>query len=339
MRTITLPSILAVLLVAAAASAGGQTASQDLRWFTGNTHAHSLNSDGDLTPADLVAAYRGLGYHFLVITDHNFVTPVEGLNALHGAEQRFLVIRGEEVTDKVSQTRGGKSVSTPIHLNLLGGNTVIQPQGGSSPAEALQRDIDEMKKGGGVIQINHPNFGWALTEADLEASRGAQLLEVFNGHPRVNNAGGGGRPSAEALWDAMLGAGQRVFAVASDDTHDVKQPGIRSAAYAGRGWVVVRARRLTQDEILGALQRGDFYASTGVELSDVQATPTSLTVTIKEQSFARYTVQFIGKGGRILETAQSSPARYEFRGDEGYVRAKVLDSNAWAAWTQPAWVR
>jgi hypothetical protein len=154
MRTLTLPSIRTVPIAAVAAPAGGQAASQDLRWLTGNTHAQSLNSDGDLTPADLVAAYRGLGYHFPVITDHNFVTPVEGLNALHGAEQRFLVLRGQEVTDKVSQTRGGKSVNTPIHLNLLGGNTLIQPQGGSSPAEALQRDIDEMKWLTGTMSEN-----------------------------------------------------------------------------------------------------------------------------------------------------------------------------------------
>lgn len=339
MRIVPLLPFLVLLNLAAATPASSQAARQDLRWFKGNTHSHSLNSDGDVAPDELVTAYRALRYHFLVITDHNFVTPVEGLNALHGAEQRFLVIRGEEVTDRAPRTVGGKSVDKPVHLNLLGGTATIQPQGGPSPAEALRRDLAEMSKAGGVIQINHPNYGWTFTPADLDGSPGARLLEVFNGHPQVNNAGGGGLPSAEALWDAMLTAGQRVFAVASDDTHGVKQPGSRSAPYPGRGWVVVRASRLTPEEILGALERGDFYATTGVELSDIDRTPTALTVTVREQSFARYTVQFIGKGGRLLKTVESSPARYDLTGTEGYVRAKVLDSNGWIAWSQPVWIR
>ncbi len=79
----------------------------------------------------------------------------------------------------------------------------------------------------------------------------------------------------------------------------------------------------------------DFYASTGVEVSDIQATGRSLTIAVKEQSFAKYTVQFIGSGGRVLKEAAASPARYDVTGGEGYVRAKVVDSNGQAAWTQP----
>jgi len=314
--------------------AAAQGADPPLRWFKGNTHAHTLNSDGDVTPDALVTWYREQRYHFLVITDHNVVTPVEGLNALHAADQRFLVIRGEEVTDRSVEKAGEKTTEKPVHLNLLGGTGTVTPQGGDTPTVVLQRDIEAMKKAGGLIQINHPNFGWAITAADLEASPGAHLVEIYNGHPQVNNVGGGGLPGAEALWDAMLTKGQQVFAVATDDTHDVKRAGVREAASPGRGWIMVRARQLTQDEILGAIGRGDFYASTGVELSDIQATARSFTVTVRPQSFARYTVQFIGRGGRVLKTATSSPAQYDFTGNEGYVRAKVVDSMGFSAWTQ-----
>ncbi len=326
------------LSVLARTGAGRWLAAQSpeapLRWFKGNTHAHTLNSDGDVTPDALVTWYRDQRYQFLVITDHNFVTPVEGLNAVHAADQRFLVIRGEEVTDRSVEKAGEKTIEKPIHLNLLGGTGTVAPQGGDSPAVVLQRDIDLMQKAEGLIQINHPNFGWAMSAADLEAVRGANLIEVYNGHPQVNNVGGGGLPGAEALWDAMLTKGQQVFAVATDDTHNVKQPGVRDAGAPGRGWVVVRARQLSQESILDAMRRGDFYASTGVELSDIQATPRSLVVTIKPQSFARYTVQFIGRGGQVLKVATSSPAQYDITGNEGYVRAKVVDSMGYAAWTQ-----
>lgn len=68
---------------------------QTLRWYKGNTHTHTLNSDGDSTPDEVVRWYREHGYHFLVLTDHNFLTSVEGLNALHGADEKFLVMKAK----------------------------------------------------------------------------------------------------------------------------------------------------------------------------------------------------------------------------------------------------
>jgi hypothetical protein len=319
-----------ILAVTAGAAPSRAQDAQPLKWFKGNTHTHSLNSDGDSTPDDLARWYREQRYHFLFFTDHNVVTPVEGLNAVFGMPERFLVIRGEEVTDQAA----GK----PVHLNMLGGEGVVQPQGGESVAEALRRNVAAIAAARGVISINHPNFGWAMSGADLAGGKGAQLVEIHNGHFMVNNAGGGGLPSAEALWDSMLSAGIRIFGVASDDVHQLKQPWSKSSARPGQGWVVVRAARLTAGSILSALAAGDFYASTGVELADVQSTPQQLTVTVKEQAYAKYTIQFIGQGGRILKDAIASPATYEIGGNEGYVRARILDSNGQVAWTQPVFV-
>ena len=318
------------LLAGPSAQAQQAQAGAPPTWFKGNTHTHSLNSDGDSTPDEVVRWYREQKYHFLFFTDHNLVTPVEGLNAVFAMPERFLVIRGEEVSDRAADK--------PVHLNMLGGEGVVAPQGGESVAEALRRDVAAIKAAHGVISINHPNFGWAMSAADLAGGAGAHLIEIHNGHFMVNNAGGGGQPGAEALWDSMLSAGIRVFAVASDDLHQLKQPWAKASARPGQGWVVVRAARLSAESILDALAAGDFYASTGVELADIQATPLQLTVTVKEQSYAKYTVQFIGQGGRILKEAAASPAQYDITGGEGYVRAKVLDSNGQVAWTQPVFV-
>ena len=74
------------------------------RWYKGNLHTHTLNSDGDSTPEDVVRWYREHGYDFLVLTDHNFLTGVDGLNAVQGAAGKFLVVRGEEVTSSVGPT-------------------------------------------------------------------------------------------------------------------------------------------------------------------------------------------------------------------------------------------
>ena len=314
-----------VLAVGAARSQPQERA--PLKWFKGNTHTHSLNSDGDSAPDEVVRWYREQKYQFLFFTDHNMVTPIEGLNDVFAMPERFLLIHGEEVTDQAA----GK----PVHLNMLGGEGVVPPQGGESVAEALRRNVAAITAARGVVSINHPNFGWAMSAADLAGGKGAHLIEIHNGHFMVNNAGGGGQPGAEALWDDMLSAGIRIFGVASDDMHQLKQPWVKASARPGQGWVVVRAARLTAEAILSALAAGEFYASTGVELADLQATPQRLTVTVKEQSFAKYTIRFIGQGGRILKEAFASPALYDITGGEGYVRAKILDSNGQVAWTQP----
>lgn len=315
------------LLAGSALAAQVVGATPSLRWYKGNTHTHTLNSDGDSTPDDVVKWYREHGYQFLVLTDHNYLTSVEGLNALHGADGKFLVIRGEEVSDRF----GDK----PIHINGLDLTRVVQPQGGNSVVETIQRNVDAIRAAQGVPHINHPNFRWAITANELRQVRNNKLFEIFNGHPMVNNQGGGGIPGLEEAWDAILSSGVLLYGIAVDDAHYFKQPWDPQAPKPGQGWVVVRAPQLTPSAILEAMERGEFYSSTGVELSDYQVSDTAVSVSIKEDGWSRYRVQFIGRGGRILSEVLTNPAVYRRRGNEGYVRARVLDSNGKLAWTQP----
>ena len=329
------PAAFVILLAFCAAAAGLQIrqasareqAPGALHWYKGNTHTHTLNSDGDSTPDDVVRWYREHGYRFLVLSDHNFLTSVDGLNALHGADEQFLLIKGEEITDGFE----GK----PIHINGLDVSAKVDPQHGSSVVDVIQRDVDAIRKAGGLPHVNHPNFGWAISADDLQRLERTRLFEVYNGHHLVNNQGGGGVPGMEEVWDRLLSSGKVMYGIADDDAHTFKQPGNPDVPGPGRGWVVVRAERLAPRPIVDALARGDFYASTGVELSDYRVTSTDVTITIKEQSSSKYRIQFIGKNGRVLNESTSNPATYTFTGDERYVRAKIFESNGRVAWTQP----
>jgi len=323
---------------AAATGQGSQTArpAAAFRYYKGNTHTHTLNSDGDSTPDDVVRWYREHSYDFLVLTDHNYLTSVEGLQALHGADEKFLVMRGEEVSD----TAGGK----PIHINGFNPSRLIEPQGGRGVVEVIQRNVDAIRAVLGVPSVNHPNFGWAITGEELQEVRNYRLFEVYNGHPFVNNEGGGGTPSLEQMWDYLLYRGQVVYGIAVDDAHVFKRPWDTQVPRPGRGWVYVRAERLATGALLASLERGDFYASTGVELEDYSSDARTVRIKIKEEKSSRYRIQFIGRGkspwdgGRMLKEATASPAVYEIRGDEGYVRAKIYESNGKVAWTQPVMV-
>ncbi len=317
----------AVAFTATLSAQPARGAGPAMRWYKGNTHTHTLNSDGDSTPDDVVRWYREHGYQFLVLTDHNFITSVDGLQALHGADEKFLVVRGEEVTSRA----GDK----PIHVNGLDVQRRVEPATGSSVGEVLQRAVDGIRSASGVPHINHPNFGWAITGQELQQVRNNRLFEIFNGHPQVNNEGGGGVPGMEDVWDRILGSGTLLYGIAVDDAHHFTQPGNPLASGPGRGWVMVRAARLEAKALLEALENGDFYASTGVALDDVVATPTALTVRVKTEGTSKYRIRFIGRGGRVLLESTEPTATYTFAGDEGYVRAKVLESNGRVAWVQP----
>lgn len=323
---------LVLAVVRSGATPSVQVNSFKLNWYKGNTHTHTLNSDGDSTPEDVVRWYREHEYNFLVLTDHNFLTNVDGLNALHGALEQFVVIPGEEVTDRFGEK--------PIHINGLNIDQLVKPQGGSSVLDIIQNNVNAIREASGVPHINHPNFRWAITSNELKQVENDKLFEIFNGHPRVNNQGqgGGGLPGLEEIWDAILSSGKLIYGVAVDDAHIFKRPWDRDAARPGQGWVMVRSEQLTAEAILEAMEEGEFYASTGVELEDYRLSPMSMTIVVKEEASAKYRTVFIGKEGQVLSESIANPATYRFRGDELYVRAKVFDSNGNVAWLQPVMV-
>jgi hypothetical protein len=297
------------------------------RWFKGNLHAHTLNSDGDSTPEEVVRWYREHEYDFLVITDHNFLTGVDGLNATQGAPGKFLVVKGEEVTSAVG--------TKPIHVNGLDVDRLVEPPQATTVVEMVQGMVNAIRDARGVPSINHPNFGWAITADELAAVQRTRLFEVYNGHPQVNNLGGGGVPGLEEVWDRILSSGRMLYGIAVDDAHHFKRPWDATASSPGHGWVYVRAASLEPRALVEALERGQFYSSTGVVLDAVDATGTALKVAVKATPFSKYRIQFIGRGGRVLGEVLDSAATYAIKGDEGYVRAKVLESNGAVAWTQP----
>lgn len=317
-------SYLVVILIAGLVIGGY---GQAMNWYKGNTHTHTLNSDGDSTPADVVSWYRENKYNFLFLTDHEYVNNVDALNEVYGKPGSFIVLSGQEVTDSFDRK--------PYHINALGISRVVTPNKLEGAVATLQKNIDDVVRLGGIAQINHPNFGWALTAEHLISLNNYTLLEIHNGHPLVNNKGGGGVPSAEEMWDSVLTSGKIVFAIADDDSHYFKRIGDPTAPTPGQGWIYVRAAELSLEAILTSVKRGDFYASTGVELTDYQASNKQIVVTVKVQSSSKYRIQFIGRGGKLLSEVFTSPAIYAIKGDEGYIRARVLESNGKMAWAQP----
>lgn len=61
-------------------------------------------------------------------------------------------------------------------------------------------------------------------------------------------------------------------------------------------------------------------------------------VAVKPLPSSKYRIQFIAKGGHIVHESMEPTATYTFSGSEGYVRARVLESNGRIAWIQPVMI-
>lgn len=289
---------------------------------------------------------------------------------------RFLMIPSEEISAAFEKR--------PIHLNATNIKSLIPPQTGNSVAETIQNNIDAVLKQRAETgqpmfpHLNHPNFGWAVTVEDMLKTPSEQFFEVYNGHPAVHNYGSGERPGMERFWDILLSfrlarGDSPLFGLAVDDAHNHHDFSPKQSN-PFRGWVQVRAAHLTPASIVTAMERGDFYASTGVTLSSLKSTPEALEFRIAPEPGVTYVTEFIGtrKGfdtsssaaapdsihpnpasrkyssdiGVVLATVQGPEARYRFKGDELYVRARVTSSklqknpykegDTERAWIQPA---
>ena len=298
-------------------------------WFKGNTHTHTKESDGDSSPEVVALWYKSHGYRFLVLSDHNVFTDPARLAAL--VDSTFLLIGGEEVTTQFERK--------PVHVNGLALRERVAPQSDSTLLGTLQRNVDAIRAVAGIPHINHPNFRWAFGLRELLQVRNDTLLEIYNGHPTVHNEGGDDSPGMEAVWDSLLSNGKRIYGIAVDDAHHFQGEFARDRANPGRGWVAVAATRLDADELMRNLERGLFYASSGVTLDSVAVSVSALHLHIRPDGDFKYTTTFIGNDGRVLArvggTAPTLTLDPASHAGLTYVRARVDDSGGAKAWVQP----
>jgi hypothetical protein len=295
---------------------------------------------------------------------------------------RFLLIPSEEITDK------------NVHVNATNIQELILPDKTldttTSPQiiKALQHAFDAVhaqRVRTGVpmfAHLNHPNFKWAITAEELMQIDHEQFFEVYNGHPTVFNQGDELHAGTERVWDIVLAErlghlGKPVmFGLATDDSHNYHSTSPKSSL-SGRGWVMVKAKELSADALVAAMEQGDFYSSSGVTFKTLQVGAGRIALEIKAEAGVEYVIDFIGtrKGydrktvavkaadgseprvtrrysaevGVVLASAKGTKAEYILKRDELYVRARVTSSKPMQsspvggevekAWTQPVSAR
>jgi hypothetical protein len=303
---------------------------------------------------------------------------------------RFLMIPSMEVTSswKRPKTATTPEQTGPVHMNFTNPRTLIAPVAADNALEIMQRSLEAVlaqREATGqpmFVHLNHPNFVWGVTAEELMQVHHEKFFEVYNGHPGVHNAGDVAHLSTEEIWDVVLTRRLAelklgvMYGIGVDDSHHYQEL-MLGKSNSGRGWVMVRARHLTPESIVLAMEAGDFYASSGVTLHDVTRSATTLALEIQPEPGVTYVTQFIGtrRGydptrqllgprdgdaaakktlphhryskdvGAVLAEVKGPTAAYTLRGDEIYVRARVISSKVKVngsvaeefemAWTQP----
>ena len=102
----------------------------------------------------------------------------------------------------------------------------------------------------------------------------------------------------DRFWDAVNAtrakAGQPLlYAVANDDCHFYPCTKTDKPCPFGEAYTVVRAAALTPAALFEAMEKGDSYASCGVDLEDVRFDGKTLYVSVPAKKGVTYTIKFI----------------------------------------------
>ena len=303
-------------------------------WYAGSMHTHTTNSDGALTPEQLVFKAREEKLDFLVITDHN--------NTAHqlGSIDRpdLLVITGEEVT-----TPGG-------HFNVWGlsGERAYIDFRILPGDPAIRTVMKEARARGALVSINHPIADCVACTWTHEIPPEVNAIEIANGIPAA-------RQQAMVMWDTLLREGRRITAVGESDWH-------RGPLPVGMPSVRVWARELSTPTILDAVRSGHVIVmangtlrppevavtaagasvAIGDEVSMRAAEPVRVRVTLPEAGYDGARVDLVWRG-EVVDTAKPSggEALFErFPTASGYLRVHVASADGTLlAVTNPVFVK
>ncbi|NJM26744.1 MAG: hypothetical protein HC859_15960, partial [Bacteroidia bacterium] len=87
---------------------------------------------------------------------------------------------------------------------------------------------------------------------------------------------------------------------------------------------------LSEVNLIQAMEQGDFYATTGVTLTQLQYDRNELTVAVAAEEGIRYKIEFVGADlagqSKVFESVENNEARFEITQDMLFVRARITST-------------
>jgi hypothetical protein len=286
-------------------------------WYRGNTHLHSVKSDGSKNFDELAVLYKEKGYDFLFRTDHWVCSDVEA----DKADYPLLWLDGIELD-------GTDSSGGTYHVVCLGKIENL------SKNMDFSRALEFARAQGGLLILAHPRW---MGNSEEEALRyNFDGVEVYNHTCRELN----GKGEAGTFWDLMRKVSPHVLGFSVDDAHF--KPG--HPGYAG-GWIMVNADSLERQAIMDSIRTGNFYSSRGPAIHSLKALGNRVTIEtspVKE-------IRLIGPGPRGINTGMGVEktendkeliiqADFTVPEDWPYAYFEIEDSQGYTAWTNSLFI-
>ena len=322
-------------------------------FYKANLHMHTNISDGKYTPEEVKRLYMEKGYSVVAYTDHEVLLPHPELT-----DENFVAITSFEI----HQSQGiplPYAFKRCYHLNLYAKDPkrdfsevwtrkgywhdrwdqyVSEAQKeigeGSVPRvyEGFNEIIKKANEEGFLVCYNHPC--WSLQNyTDYSILEGLWATEIYN-HSSFTE----GYEDNDQHFDDMIKAGKDIYPVAADDAHgDIDMFG---------GWVMIKSESLEYGKIMEALERGDFYASTGPEIKELYVEDGVLHVSTSEareifvKTDRRATLTKLSSGGELFTSAEFDLKPYieaslncKEKADGCFIRVIVYDKAGKKAYT------
>lgn len=305
--------------------AGGQ-------FYKANLHCHTVLSDGHWTKEHVKEEYQKRGYSIVAFTDHRHYGWHPEL-----MDEHFIPLAAYEGDlNEPFRKQGDFQRVRTYHLNFYDtdpmhreGFTAIQPPQRYGDIHALNQFIMKMNEDGFLCCYNHPYWSLQCYD-DYKDLCGCFAMEIYNHGCELDGLYG----YAPQSYDEMLRTGTRLHCVATDDNHDSYEPGEPRCDSFG-GWTMLKLEKLTYENVIAALKKGDFYASTGPELHElyikdnalhVKCSPVEKIYVVTEGRRCLMELAPAGENGR-------TEAVFPLRGDEGYVRVDCRDASGHHAYS------
>lgn len=165
--------------------------------------------------------------------------------------------------------------------------------------------INEIKRNNGLVALAHPNLKNGHSLEELKKLTNYEFIEIRSNYAR-----------AEKHWDMALSTGHKVWALANDDTHDIRKQ------VPGTFYNVIPE---SKENLRNLLSQGSYYAVEQKRTTEVPVLESLVTYGDKIHfSFSGhiYQVTGIGDGEEIFRSAQKD-GTFLFPERCSYVRLEV----------------
>jgi hypothetical protein len=222
---------------------------------------------------------------------------------------RFLLLPGGEFTSPIDTT----GTARELHINYVNLGRTFPFREGEGTLQTItmnKEQFDRENKGNSLFMVNHPLWRFynvdPMTFVDLPSLKHFEICNGGSEHTVLAEA-----YTPDKFFDIvnafrLLRGHEPIFAAASDDSHCYLPRQLNGIAGVGNAFVMALVDDFSEDGITNALNRGDYYPTTGVIFDTISMQDGVMRVKIKAEKGINYKIAF-------LSTARDADTTIQYR--------------------------